>query len=97
MERTGATVAALGWRERGRLGNESLEREKGFEPSTLCLGSMLVEPISRISRLPLHPRFRPEPLQRMFEPLEESTLSSSPSWREFVPSGDDSPPSRRKQ
>ena len=30
----------------------ALEREKGFEPSTLCLGSTLVEPISRISRLP---------------------------------------------
>ena len=30
-----------------------LEREKGFEPSTLCLGSTLVRVISRISRLPL--------------------------------------------
>ena len=34
------------------IGCSVLEREKEFEPSTLCLGSMLVTPISRISRLP---------------------------------------------
>jgi len=32
---------------------KSMEREKGFEPSTLCLGSTLVSLILRISRLPL--------------------------------------------